>query len=106
MATKFLFVTVFVFLFFSAAPLKILRSQLELEDYGKYISGAHLLDNRRVNIKDITLCIRFNFPVLGSTNGRSQLIHIQDFKENPGVSSYIYKGQIFVTILSLGLYFF
>ena len=68
--------------------VRVLKSQLELADYGKSISGAHLIDNRRISIQDITLCIRFNFKLLGEHNGRSQLIHIQDWKQEPGVNIF------------------
>ncbi len=61
------------------------RSKLTLEEDGKAISGAQLLDDRRVKVTDVTFCIRFNFKLLGNYEGRSQLIHIEDWKTEPMV---------------------
>ena len=66
-------------------PLRVLRSTLTLEEDGTAISGAKLIDNRKVKVADITLCIRFNFKLLGGYEGRSQLIHIEDWKDRPKV---------------------
>ncbi len=50
------------------------------------ISFRLLVDNTiQINVRDITFCIRFNFALLGGWEGRSHLIHIEDWRESPGV---------------------
>ena len=67
----------------SAHCLKVFRSSIALEDDGKYISGLKLIDERKVNIQDITICLRFNFQLLGSFEGRSRIITIEDWRTDP-----------------------
>ncbi len=66
---------------------QVFRSKLTLEEDGKAISGAKLVDGRRVKVRDVTFCVRFNFKLLGNYEGRSQLIHIEDWKTEPKVES-------------------
>jgi hypothetical protein len=42
----------------SADMIKVLKSDVPLSQDGKAISGAHLLDDRKVNIKELTICMR------------------------------------------------
>ncbi|CAM6054348.1 unnamed protein product [Sphagnum tenellum] len=56
-----------------AVPIKVMVSTPKLlESYPK--SEARLTDNRIVNITDITMCLRFNFKLLGSS-----LIRVDDY---------------------------
>ncbi len=57
-----------------------------MEEDGTAISGAKVVDGRRVKVTDITFCIRFNFKLLGGYEGRSQLVHIEDWKDQPMVA--------------------
>ncbi len=67
---------------------RVLRSTLTLEEDGSAISGAKLVDNRQVAVTDVTFCIRFNFKLLGGFEGRSQLIHIEDWRDRPKDSDF------------------
>ena len=43
---------------------KVLKSQIKVGSFNEsMVSGARLLDERRLKVKDITLCIRFNLKV-------------------------------------------
>ncbi len=69
-----------------SSPLnRVLRSDVSLEDEGLSISGARIDDDRRVDIQDVTFCIRFNYKLLGRWEQRSQLIHIEDWRPEPMV---------------------
>ena len=57
--------------------VRVLTSNVELEDYGDPISGAKLVNatNYEEPLKDFSLCIRFNYKVLGSKmEGKGRLI--------------------------------
>ncbi len=72
----------------SAGRITVLRSLLKLEDDGQGLSGAKLIpDNPTLDrrIRDISLCLRFNYKILGRWEQRSQLIHIEDWRSEPGV---------------------
>ena len=62
---------------------------MDFEDDGKAISGAKLLEDKSADIRDMTLCIRFKFKLLGGYHGRSQLVHIADWKDEPKVRTRI-----------------
>lgn len=73
--------------------IKVLTSLLKLEDANNGINGAKLISNDRVNISDITLCIRFNIKVLGRNEGQSRIITIEDWREDGAVrSGYLLTG--------------
>lgn len=65
--------------------MKVLESTLPMSLDGQAISGARLLDDRKVKVEDISLCMRFNYKLLGGYEGRSRLITIEDWREGPGV---------------------
>ncbi|CAM6054349.1 unnamed protein product [Sphagnum tenellum] len=72
----------------NAVPIKIMVSTtklLEIANYPK--TEARLADNRTVNIKDITLCLRFNFKILWSN-----LIAIDDFISWSKASTAVFVG--------------
>ena len=69
-----------------AHGIKVLKSNIALEDDGKYLSGARLIEDRMVpGVEDITLCIRFNLPRFGGYEGRSRLITIEDWRPTSAV---------------------
>ena len=45
--------------------VRVLQSTLKLSQDGQAISGAKLVDDRSVEVTDLTLCIRFNYKLLG-----------------------------------------
>ncbi len=66
--------------------IKVLESTLDLAAKGTAISGAHLVNQDPVDdVKDVTFCIRFNYQMLGSWEGISQLIHIEDWTDGTNV---------------------
>ena len=69
--------------------VKVIRSLLDFEHDGKELSGAKLIEDKLVNIEDITICVRFNFKLLGEYHGRSQLVHIADWKDEPKVKLFV-----------------
>ncbi len=75
--------------------IRVLRSQVALEDDGRFLSGARLDDDRPVDMEDVTFCVRFNYKLLGRWEQKSQLIHIEDWRTEPGVSGFAH------TLLSL-----
>ncbi len=63
--------------------IKVLESTLDLTMEGTAISGAHLINSAPVEgVKDVTFCIRFNYQILGDWEGVSQLIHIEDWRND------------------------
>ena len=70
----------------SAASMRVFKSNISLEDDGLFISGLKLVDNRRVSITDFTVCLRFNFQLLGTFEGRSRIITIEDWRETADVN--------------------
>lgn len=65
--------------------IRVLKSKLKLSEDGKAISGAKLVENKTVKTKDLTLCIRFNYKLLGGYEGRSRLISIEDWRDGDEV---------------------
>ncbi len=65
--------------------IRVLTSQISLEEEGTAVSGVRLVDDRNVSISDILLCMRFNYKLLGGWEQRSQLMHIEDWRTQPGV---------------------
>ncbi len=66
--------------------IKVLESTLDLAARGTAISGARLVNQDPVEgIKDVTFCIRFNYQMLGSREGISQLIRIEDWTDGTNV---------------------
>ncbi len=78
----------------SGKPVKVLKSTLipwdadlgneeaEEVESSAYISGAKLNDSRKVSMRDISICWRFNIRYLGSYLGKSTLVMISDWLEN------------------------
>ena len=58
----------------ACSHIKVLRSEVKLENYNKELSGAKLLDGRKVSVKDVTFCIRFNYKLLGGYEGKIVLM--------------------------------
>ena len=56
-----------------AHSIKVLKSTIKLTEYdpgpGGPISGAHLNSSARVTITDLSLCMRFNYKLLGDIEG-------------------------------------
>ena len=51
-----------------------------LDEDGTGISGAKVLDGRKVKIQDLSICMRFNLKLLGPEfDGRSTLINIKEW---------------------------
>ncbi len=67
--------------------IRVLTSVVKLEEEGTKISGARLLDDRNVSVKEAAFCMRFNYKLLGGWEERSQLIHIEDWRTGPKVST-------------------
>ncbi len=65
--------------------IRVLKSLLLLKNDGQGLSGARLLSERQVDISDVTFCIRFKYKMLGGWEGSSQLMHIEDWREEPKV---------------------
>lgn len=76
--------------FHGIQTVKVLKSRIKLDEEGLTLSGAKLKDARQVNVTDITLCIRFNYKLLGFHEGRSTLITIAEWKNDPEVSEVAY----------------
>lgn len=72
--------------------IKVLRSTLSLKDYGDAVSGAKLVPPQdkanNVTAESLTLCIRFNFKLLGTYEGRSRLITIEDWRQDEQDSNF------------------
>ena len=66
--------------------IRVLQSLLPMSQDGKAISGATLVDDREVDLTDITYCIRANFKLLGAYEGRSRLISVDDWRTDNSVS--------------------
>ncbi len=44
--------------------IRVLKSRIKVGSHDPdEISGARLLDERRIKVRDVTFCIRFNLPV-------------------------------------------
>ena len=74
------------------SSLRVLKSTLKLTEDGEAISGAKLEPwegARDVDVTDLTLCIRFNYKLLGDYEGRSRLITIEDWREDEKVGKAI-----------------
>ena len=56
-----------------------------MEEEGTAVSGVRLVDDRNVSIREVSLCMRFNYKLLGGWEQRSQLMHIEDWRTQPGV---------------------
>lgn len=69
--------------------IRVLRSDIRLGDDREEVaySGAKLVDRRRVKVRDVTFCVRFNFQLLGENQGRSRIITIEDFRPNTTVKT-------------------
>ncbi len=65
--------------------IRVQTSQISLEEEGTAVSGVRLVDDRNVSISDVSLCMRFNYKLLGGWEQRSQLMHIEDWRTQPGV---------------------
>jgi hypothetical protein len=75
------------------SAIKILQSKLSQSDYGLSVSGAKLVDDRKVQLQELSICMRFNFKRLSSSQGRSTLIYIHDWMESPEVGvNWLYIG--------------
>ena len=68
-----------------SASIRVLKSTLTLEEDGRAISGAKLVEDRLVDVADFSFCLRFNYKLLGGGEGRSQLVHIEDWRPEPKV---------------------
>lgn len=68
-----------------STSVRVLRSTLTLSQDGLAISGAKLRHDELVTVKEFTICIRFNFKLLGGHEGRSRIITIEDWRTNASV---------------------
>lgn len=75
--------------------VRVLTSKVKMSEYenanGGPYSGAHLEDTSLVKLTDLSLCMRFNYKILGSTvvdgkEGRNRLFTIADFRTDGFVS--------------------
>ncbi|TRY70496.1 hypothetical protein TCAL_02367 [Tigriopus californicus] len=67
-------------LFLNCGAVKVFRNVLNLTDPSP-VGGASLR-GASVEMVDITMCIRFNFQMLGFYEGKSRLITIEDWRED------------------------
>ena len=77
--------------------MKVLRSTLELREYGEKFSGATLKDDRLFETKDISICLRFNLKMLGPVGGKSTLVTIADWQSDPEEVGSTY-GHTFIKV--------
>ena len=70
--------------------ITVLKSSLKIGDASEAVSGAKLRPNQAsVDIEDITICMRFNYKLLGPGVGTSQLVHISSWLDEPATVRYI-----------------
>ena len=85
----------FILLLFLRASLaertmRVLKSSLAMEEDGFGVSGAKLVTDRwsmDVDVKDLTICLRFKYQRLGGHEGRSRLVTIGDWRDDDVVST-------------------
>ena len=75
--------------------VRVFTSKVKMAEYyngiGGPYSGAHLVNaTETVKLTDLSLCLRFNYKILGSINvdgleGRNRLITIADFRTDGNV---------------------
>ena len=93
--------------------LRVLTSTLKLgfKPWDGLVSGAKLKpspDQERVSLEDISLCMRFNYKLLGTGVGTSQLMHLAAWQDEPGVRTELcFQAFVFIrTVLKCSIFIF
>jgi hypothetical protein len=77
------FVVQILFTVAQKEEIRVLTNIVKIEEYDGLTSegGAHLIDDRQVQVTDISICMRFQYKLVGFIGDKDRLITISSWRE-------------------------